>query len=240
MIRENDTLADIISINPSLGFVLYRFGIELDSEERILSDACLALGIDAQFFVDILNLYHDPTTFDPDKMKAYPVSVIIDYLKKTHKFYLTKRLIEIEQSVKNLIKTLEDQPDILSYLSVFFLKYRKNLVEHIREEEGVLFPYIKLINQNPHEALVYHQKDQKTPLEEFMGSHDDAIEQDLSELRVFLMKKLPNLRQNTLSRVFLTQLETFEKDLNIHALVEDDILLPLALSIEKSIFDKVA
>lgn len=237
MIKENYTLSDILSINPSLGFVLFRFGINLDSEERVLKDACEAFDIDSEFFVDVLNLYHDPSSFDPYKMKEYPLEVIIDYLKRTHKFYLTKRLVEIELSIKNLIKNFEDQPNILSYLNLFFLKYRSSLVDHIKEEEGVLFPYIKLLLNHPLDA--YEHYDMLTsPLQFFVHNHDDRIERELSELRVFLIKKAPDLMNGTQYRIFLTQLETFEKDLNIHALVEDELLIPMAINLEKTIFER--
>ena len=63
-------------------------------------------------------------------------------------------------------------------------------------------------------------------------SHHHDTELDLREVRRSILYYNPPATNQTPYRILLSQLEAFEKDLAVHALVEDKVLIPRAMKIE--------
>jgi len=98
-------------------------------------------------------------------------------------------------------------------------------------EEGELMPYIV----NLERAALTKNKNLTTPtltVEQFINQHHDT-EKDLQEVRTAILHYSPPEGNQTLYRILLSQLQILEKDLAIHALIEDEVLLPRALALEK-------
>jgi regulator of cell morphogenesis and NO signaling len=75
-------------------------------------------------------------------------------------------------------------------------------------------------------------------LKNFIENHHDT-ERDLSQVRNTILQYDPPVTNQTPYRILLTQLQVFERDLAIHALIEDYVLIPRALQLEKSLKEKL-
>src|SRR4029079_6181204 len=75
-----------------------------------------------------------------EQLKTFPNAVILDYLIKTHRYYLNKKLPEIEQQLSQLATLPGDLPETLASV---FSWLQKNMEKHFRIEEQSLFPYIE-------------------------------------------------------------------------------------------------
>jgi regulator of cell morphogenesis and NO signaling len=101
-------------------------------------------------------------------------------------------------------------------------------------EEQELLPYIKNLigarnktkNQEEVREILANYS-----LQTFINSHLDT-EQDLSMIRETILNYNAPKTNQTPYRILLSQLETFEKDLSVHALIEDKILIPRAQQLE--------
>jgi regulator of cell morphogenesis and NO signaling len=71
-------------------------------------------------------------------------------------------------------------------------------------------------------------------IQEFIDQHHDT-EKDLHEVRDAIQHYSPPEGNRTLYRILLSQLQVLEKDLAVHALMEDEVLLPRALALEKQV-----
>ena len=231
-----EQILQIISDNSTLSTALQRYGItqlKLSSDQE---NALTEAGIDGRFLWDVLCTLEDPSTFDPKKFREYPVPLILEYLKKTHTYYCNKRLGEIELSLTNIYKKHEYSSQALYWdmVLLLFSSWKRHLQLHIDQEEQTLFPYIfKLvaaeIDQRPVEDVY--------TINHFIHQHeDDQLETGLKEICHSIRKNTPDSSSIPLSqKVLLTQLDAFERDLWVHSLIEDHVLVPKAMEIERKI-----
>ena len=112
-----------------------------------------------------------------------------------------------------------------------------DLTTHINEEERLLLPYIvKLNNANlgPYHFSEYIMAGQRYSIAAFLKDHHDT-EDELKDIREAIRLYQPPATNESLFRILLTQLETFEQDLHVHALIEEEVLIPKALKLESEV-----
>jgi regulator of cell morphogenesis and NO signaling len=165
---------------------------------------------------------------------------LIQHLKWSHRYYLNTKLPEIEQSIYACYSQQEEADQLLLLLCSFFIEYKKKLIEHIRIEERFLFPYIEQVLLHPSGP---EKADLTVPvgysLTQFEATHTD-LEKDLANVCIRIQAKLPEGDLPLPFRIFITQLELFERDLAVHAYLEDDILLPKAKEMEATLKQRSA
>ena len=190
---------------------------ELESNEEI----------DTNFFIELITLFNSEKDLPVENLKKFPTSIIIDYLVKTHRFYIETQLPEIEQAILNIYHQIPEN-NTIPFLITFFNWIKNNLLFHISKEETQLFPYI--------EALENNTLDQgKFSIIDFTENHSDEVEVYINEIK----KQIINSKKSSCElfpyNVLLRKLDSFEKDLRIHARIEEEVLIPLALSLENKL-----
>lgn len=191
------------------------------------------LGIQPEFLMAVLEVFEDPRSFDPAKFSHFSLATIIDYLRKTHTYYLKKKLLEIEQSIHLLARAYEGAHPLLILLHHFYSDYKLHLRKHIEEEEVKLIPYIEQLTLAEEKKETLAEKPAYS-IADFMSEHHDT-EKDLEEIRKTILHYSPPSGNQTLYRILVSQLHVLEKDLAVHALMEDEVLLPRARAIEERV-----
>jgi len=212
--------------------VLRRYSLS-GAEKFSLKDA-VGLNVDAEFIFTLVKVFEDESAFCPEAFDEFSLSVIMDYIRRTHQYYVTQKLPEIEQSITILLKDYSGDHSLLSILHHFYNDYTDHLVRHIGEEENILLPYIDylLVSEKVGISLPgYFNRTKNYSLRDFIEHHHDT-ELDLREVRRSILYYNPPATNQTPYRILLSQLEAFEKDLAVHALVEDKVLIPRAMKIE--------
>lgn len=172
------------------------------------------------------------TEFPKELIRQVAIPDMLQALKKSHGNYLNIKLPEIEQSIYNLYSKQADSDNILLMLCGFFISYQKKLVAHIQYEEVFLFPYIEsLLELQKSGAPIDRERFGNFTLKQFFENHSN-LEEDLNEVRNKITENIAGLKTPLAFRIFITQLEHFEKDLAIHAVLEDDVLLPRLVELE--------
>lgn len=183
----------------------------------------------------ILDLYNNDEDFPFEKMQKFSVEDILDYLQATHQYYLSKKLPEIEQSLLHIFSKYGQSHQLLASLAIFFNDYKNKLVDHIRMEEKQLFPYIRRVIIASKVKPVCAESLELDPafsIEKFISSHS-PIEDELKEVSE-IIKKYSNDEATPLPyKVFLNQVELFELELRKHAIIEDHVLVPMVIELEK-------
>lgn len=221
--------------------ILQRYNVALDKNILYSYEELRSINIDEQFIYSLLQTFEDEKSFSEEEYNKYPLEIIIDYIHRTHRYYLSKKLYEIEQTINILVKDYSDNHPLLEALKSFFKEYSLSLKSHVLAEEQELLPYIKNLilarnktkNQEEVREILANYS-----LQTFINSHLDT-EQDLSIIRETILNyKAPKTNQ-TPYRILLSQLETFEKDLSVHALIEDKILIPRAQQLETELRESI-
>jgi regulator of cell morphogenesis and NO signaling len=218
----NSSILEFPDWQRTLSMMTDRYGLD---NLAIIDDTSLSkAGIDCDFFIQVINLFGSESELPIEQLKSFPIPVILDYLEKTHRYYLNKKLLEIEQSISNL-QTQTPENQLLPFLKSFYNWVKDNLIFHIQMEEEQLFPYIKAL---------YHQLDVPSDfsIQHFVEHHSDTVELQISEVKKHIVRAQQSAYEIFPFRVLLKQLDEFEKDLRIHAKIEDEVLIPKAIELE--------
>lgn len=161
----------------------------------------------------ILSIYSGEMEPDADFFEHLEDGDVLNYLYSTHDHYLTKRLPEIEQQIEAL-KGNADEP-LLEVLNNYFGEFRKDLTEHILFEERHLFPLLYRLDKASFGEV---QLD--------TSNHDHKNERELEMIISVLKDRSASGQEYWGVRVLINTLENLLLDLDIHAFVEEEVLIP--------------
>ncbi len=233
MVSIKNSPNEIVKINKQNEHILCRYDIPFGSKKSIEKTSYLK-DLNPEFIVDVINAFENTEKLDFKAFNKYRVPLIIDYLIKSHHYYKTKRLPEIEQNIYNLITKFEDSKPLLYLFHYFFKDYQNELCKHFNEEEEKLFPYAK----NLYNAVYFKNladlkalKKQRFTAVEFMKSHRTK-EKDLKILQNALLKYSAPTKNLSIYHIILNQLKSFQQDLNLHASIEENVLETKLISLE--------
>lgn len=188
------------------------------------------------FIATLLRVFEDKL-FNARDFDTFPVEIIVDYIERTHIFYFQKKLPEIEQSILLLSGHYESHHPILAALQNFFHRYVQDLSEHIHAEEQLLLPYIKTLQEaekTPAQFSRFLIARRDYSVGQFLNDHHDT-EDELKDIRQTIRLYDPPGTNESLYRILLSQLQAFEQDLSVHAHIEEEVLIPKALKMEKEL-----
>ncbi len=175
----------------------------------------------------ILEVYYQE---DPPLDAAFSMPQVMHYLQASHKLYISKTLPEIEQSMAHIQRRYDDA--LLNALVLFFNAYKVDFLEHIRMEERILFPYLKKLDQAAKGLMGQEEVKQLLEHSPLTNLDHDAIEDELQKVSEIIHLYGEEGDIPLPFKVFLNQVEIFEMDLRKHALIEDHVLLPMAVRME--------
>ena len=218
LFKHDDKLFKLVDENYNLLPVINRFGIRPGFKDRTVAEVCDEKNINKDFFLALINTYNNPDYFPENELKSFSPLLIVDYLKKTHEYYLTYFLPKIEMLLEKLISSSADGSSGLKMIFSFYEKYKKELVLHIKDEEENVFPLVISFIQNHKNTSI-----KSAPIS-FEQEHSN-VEMKLSDLKNLLIKYLDPLYDNNDFNEFVSMLYRFEKDIIDHARIEDHILV---------------
>lgn len=196
-----------------------------------------AVGIDHELLELILDLYDDDRDFPYQKIRKFSITEILTYLQATHRYYLTKKLPEIEQSLLHIFSRYGKTHQLLAQLCFFFNDYKNDLIAHVKMEEREFFPYIKRLVKATQGGLSPEEISDllsKASIAQFTDHHD-SIEDELKEVSEIIKRYSDHETTPLPYRIFLNQVELFELELRKHAIIEDHVLVPMALELEEAL-----
>lgn len=232
LFTREEKLANVVFNNYHLLPVINRFGIRLGFGDITVAEVCKEKKINENFFLDIINAFHNTEYFPESEFQTFSPALIIDYLQRTHHYYLTWVLPKMENQLEKLILSSKGHEDNLKLIRIFFLKYKSELLLHIMDEEESIFPYVLRINEALEKGLPVSEEDNLRSIEAYEEEHSD-VDEKLNDLKNLVVKFLSAEYDDNLCNDFLITLFRFERDLIDHARIEDKILVPIVTRIEK-------
>ncbi len=216
-------IADAIMNHPDLIVIFERLNIPLGVQENSIQEYAIQSDINPELLLSLFNLqaYHlvnDDIEFDKQDTQR-----IIDYLKASHDYYTTEFYPEISKYIEQLIN--HNKQSEFKMLRKFFDDYLQEVEQHFEYEDEIVFPYIRNLIQGKTETTDY-------AVEKYKQHHND-IEAKLEDLIYLLVKFLPAGNDIKLRRQIVETLARLDRDLQIHARIENEILIPLVETMEK-------
>jgi regulator of cell morphogenesis and NO signaling len=157
--------------------------------------------------------------------KNWDLSFLADYIMNTHHKYVLKTLPELVHYTQKIAQVHGENHTELVEIASMFIEINKELTQHLRNEEDVLFPAIKEVlksNSIGAKSTIKTEIARMTGEHEFAGGAMDKINVMTNGYA------LPKDACNTY-RVAFKLLEEFEDDLHTHVHLENNLLYPKAL-----------
>jgi len=244
----NQNIIDLVSQNYVYAAVLHYFGIDFyNHTHQTLAQTCAEKGIDATILIKqlegVVSKKRNSNSTDSKKsiqdIAHYPVELVIDYLKHSHRVFMRRSLPYMSKLVVDCKCHELDchYKSIIEDLKIAFPLFAEDFIHHIFEEEDSLFDYISLLDtafygKIPFTKVFYPMKEHS--ISRFLRQHqqDDDEMKGIRELtsNYKITQKTPLLIQ-----VLYSELKDFEEELKIHADIENRILLPKALKLESKL-----
>lgn len=193
--------------------------------------------IEPDLIAILVKVFEDNRAFDVNAFDKFSLEMILDYVRRTHSYYVFRKLPEIEQSITILLKDYSAGHPLLPILHRFYADYQKNLTGHIRGEERELLPYIEYLlgtSKGQMDVTEHFIRTKDYSLQQFIEHHHDT-EMNIVEVEAAIKQYTPPSTSETPYRILVSQLEMLQKDLAVHALVEDRVLIPRALQLEEKL-----
>lgn len=249
----NKSLAEIVAENYSYGAVLHQFGIDfIKYPYKILSSICISRHISPHLVVREMELktqYNKEETQSLHfaRLAKYPVDMVIDYLKQSHRVFMRHRLPYMKDLIDHTHLPATDSPyfEIVNDLKIAFPLFAEDFIHHILEEEAEIFNHIMQLDD-----VVYHKLPvtkmyfamEKHSIGKFAASHT-IDDDDMAGIRELTHDYQIKTDTPFLLKVLYTELLAFEEELSQHAAIENQVLIPKALKLEaavKKIFQEKA
>lgn len=237
-IKPDTKLADAIHTNYLLLPIINRFDIQLGFGNKTVEQVCNERNVNVAFFLEIVNSFLDKKYFPQVELQSFPLKLIVDYINRSHIYYVDFKIPQIEKMIERLLfESDEEHKKSFQLIKDFFDKYKKELTEHIENEEKNVHPYILTIDKAFQNNLITDEIKEfvkNDSIDKYADDHDN-VEDQLYDLKNLLIKYLPPAKDYTLSNSILFELFRLERDLNDHARIEEAVLVPKMQLIEKQI-----
>ena len=221
-------MSDLICCNYSLLQVLSRFGIPMGFGNKTVREVCEDQNIDSKTFLAVANFIATET---PKEIES-PDIVLKDlllYLQQAHSYFIEFNLPTIR---RKLVEALELSPNKTLTVSIlnFFDDYASEVKRHMEYENKTIFKYI--------EELISGNSNNNYSIAVFANKHkainDKHVEAKLSDLKNIIIRYYPSKEVNFLLNSVLADIFSSEQELAMHCYIEDYMLVPAVLKLEKN------
>ncbi|MDD3567287.1 MAG: hemerythrin domain-containing protein [Bacteroidales bacterium] len=239
MFTYNMKLAEVVQSDFNTLNVINRFGVKLGFGEKSVAKVCAEYGINTDFFLEILNAFHDPNYFPQKHLQRFSVAEIVEYLRKTHRSYIDEDIPFIEELMNRMLEDCEN-PSQIKPIVKFFNDYKTELFSHLHWEDRDIFPYNLAVEKayaNGNGAPAVLEAMQKYSMTNFLEEHDD-IESKLYDINTLFIKYVPPVSNQMVCVRILKEFSLLQKDINNHARIEEKVLAPKVIEMEKALLQR--
>ncbi len=235
---EQRTITDLVAEDFVRASVLFYFGVKFyDYEEKTLTQVCKENGLNLTTVLNALESSEEQENNQDLRLMAYPVDLVIEYLKHTHYLFVKKRLPYIGQLIDGLESVSLKYSGLAGDLKSVFPLFVEDFIEHIYEEEDILFHYIQRLSRFlsgdiPASSIYYSME--RNSIQEFAIDHGEH-ENEMDGLNKITNGYNYCDEADLHIKVLFEEMARLEKDLKTHARIEDTILFPKAIQLERMV-----
>jgi regulator of cell morphogenesis and NO signaling len=236
---ERRKIIDLVDENYTYASVLHTYGIEFYRySELTLAQVCRDRSLNLSVLLRQLQEVSQPTqSIERRQLADVPVDVVIEYLRHTHHIFIKRQLPYMAKLIRDIQPEHFDQPDIAVDLKFIFPLFMEDFIEHIHQEEDVLFDYVLKLKQaafEPFDAAQLFYEIGQCSLEEMSNEHAED-DDEMEGIRLLTNNYAIGETTGTYTKVVYSELRDFQQQLAVHSCIENEILFPKAISLEKRV-----
>jgi len=232
------TIGEMVADDFRKAEVFSKFGLDFCcGGTKTLKEACEEKGIDKKEVEAALTEVESLPVNRQQNFKDWELDFLSDYIINTHHRYVTESLPMLHDvSLKVAEAHGASHPEVVT-IAGLFAAIEEELSAHLQKEEQILFPYIKQV------AVAKREKIQMAPSS--FGSVENPIKMMEAEHvsagsnmdKIHELSNAYALPEDacTSYRMLYNKLNEFEQDLHQHIHLENNILFPKAIQLEKEL-----
>lgn len=239
-ITENTIIGQLVADDYRMAAVFEKNEIDFCCQgNRSIAEATQALNLDTKEVLEQLeNIKQQNTkTTTEEDFKNWPLDLLADYIEKKHHRYTEAKISELKPLLAKLVEVHgEENPELLEIQKTFDISAGE-MASHMKKEELILFPFIRKIihtKKSNSKMIVPHFGTVENPVNMMMHEHDEQGR---------LLQKMAKLSNNytppenacNTYRVTYGIMKEFETDMHKHIHLENNILFPKAVALEKTL-----
>ena len=237
-ITERNIIGELVAEDYRTAPVFKNYGIDFCCKgNRTISEACEKNDQNLANLLNDLNLVVQKSEGNNSDFKSWPLDLLADYIEKKHHRYVESRITEIKPFLNKVVRVHGDRHPELAEIEKHFLASAGELAAHMKKEELILFPFIR--------KMVNAKQGGETVDAPYFGTIQNPVammkdEHTTEGERFGLISQLSNVYTppadacNTYAVTFAL-LKEFEEDLHMHIHLENNILFPGAIEMEKEL-----
>ena len=244
-INGSSFVTDIVANDYRTAEVFRKYGIEYCCGGKWpLEMVCATKDIDIKILTKELEeatrTVHVPNSLP---FNEWDIDFLADYIVHVHHHYLKKQLPEIKSTLLKFAEEHREKYQYMDELEKTFLQLYKELLPHLQQEEETIFPYIRQITHAFQSRESYASllvKTMRKPIEVIMNHEYEMVAGSLYRMRELTSDYTPPDRACTNHKVTYSRLKELDNDLVQHMHLENNILFPRAIEMEKILLGKTS
>ncbi len=234
--ESDETLGQIAAKDLRKAEIFKKYGIDFCcGGKKTVKEACAEKGLDATKIEQELQQADKVLSSRPIPYNEWGLDFLSDYIVNTHHSYVTKTLPELVTYATKVAGVHGQQHPELYKIKSLVDEVNGELSGHMVKEEKVLFPYIKalvLANSNEQIPQAAHFGTVQNPINVMEMEHE-LVGKNMDEIRTLSKNYLIPEDGCASYSLLYKMLDEFENDLHLHIHLENNILFPKALDLEK-------
>jgi regulator of cell morphogenesis and NO signaling len=232
---ENQTLADLVSRNSQIASIFEKYDLDFCCRGKLkLGDAVKddnKLGSISEEINLLLNSHTQP----PINFTSLTLTELADYIVEKHHRYVKEMMPLILQHLEKVANKHGSNFPEMKEVDLLFREVNNELGQHMLKEELILFPRIRMLDK------LYRRNEILTESPGIEGPV--AVMEDEHERAGELMDRIKKITNHYVApeiacltiQLSLEELRKFEMDLHKHVHLENNILFPKAIALQKEL-----
>ncbi len=244
-IKDDSYVTDIVAEDYRTSYVFRKYNIDYCCGGKLpLSAACELRDLDTEKIKKELNdsmriiQLSSSTNFS-----NWNIEFLIDYIINVHHSFITNNLPEISDTVERFAKGHISKYPYLKELTSSLSALGEELLPHIEEENQIIFPYIKQIlhayeSREPYAGLLVRTL--RKPIENMMNHEHEYLRKYINNIRTLTNNYTAPVNSCITHKVAFSKLKELDLDLVQHIHLENNILFPKAIAMERELLEHVS
>ncbi len=230
---ETATIGEIVATDFRAAGVFERFGIDFCcGGRRSLADACATAAVDPKTVEAALHDLPPRSAADESDATNWRLDRLVDHIVSTHHAYTRTALGSIARYLAKLVEVHGSRHPELARIAVSWDQVARDLQQHMMKEERVLFPYIRELTAAGGGPLACPFGTVENPIRMMEREHQEAGD-ELRLIRELTHGYTAPADGCATYRACFEELAHFERDLHRHVHLENNVLFPKAVELER-------
>lgn len=237
-ITDHHVVGEVVAADYRAAAVFEKFGIDFCCKgNRSIADVCENEKIDSAALIQDLEQALKESDKQATDFNAWPLDLLADYIEKKHHRYVDAKLLEIKPYLAKIVSVHGGRHPELAEIEKLFSQTAGEMTAHMKKEEFILFPFIRKMTKAEQDRTPIsrpHFSSVENPIEMMKHDHNEEGER-FAKIVALSNNYTPPADACNTYRVTFALLGEFEADLHMHIHLENNILFPKAIEMEKRV-----